>query len=96
MNKVSADWTMWTVALLLPVLPLISAISCGVGQALCPKSEPCCSTYGVCGATANHCGGGCQGEFSFSANPTTASCYADRVNVGRKCVSGLYDFTSTT
>ncbi|KXN72949.1 glycoside hydrolase family 16 protein [Conidiobolus coronatus NRRL 28638] len=49
----------------------------------CPKSAPCCSTYGSCGATFEYCGIGCDAEGSFKP----ASCLKPPV-----CESKKYDF----
>ncbi|KAL6592742.1 glycoside hydrolase/deacetylase [Neocallimastix californiae] len=35
---------------------------CGAKNGACPNGE-CCSQYGYCGSSADHCGTGCQSEF---------------------------------
>jgi hypothetical protein len=31
------------------------------GNRMCPNAGDCCSKWGFCGTTADHCGAGCQG-----------------------------------
>jgi len=36
---------------------------CGPGKGSCPGPNDCCSQYGFCGTTENHCGTGCQSRY---------------------------------
>ncbi|KAJ3067285.1 hypothetical protein HK102_007457 [Quaeritorhiza haematococci] len=70
----------------------------GEAKTSCPSSAPCCSEFGVCGTSPQHCGGGCQIPYSFG--PTSgveAPCYAQRpAPQGNRCISGKYDFRPET
>jgi len=75
------------VALILSVLALISVVSakCGKGISGCPSGN-CCSYWGVCGTTNDHCGSGtrqcvcdckgqnpCMGSTSTPSTPSSGS-----------------------
>ena len=78
------------------LIALASAqLNCSVGSS-CGKDAPCCSEYGICSTSPLHCGGLCQSASSYLSEGDDASCYADRPSIGTQCVSGYYDFTSTT
>jgi hypothetical protein len=36
------------------------------GTVMCSSNAPCCSKYGYCGSTPDHCGNGCQAGKSFN------------------------------
>ncbi|KAK0728914.1 hypothetical protein B0T21DRAFT_203386 [Apiosordaria backusii] len=42
--------------------PLQKRENCGAGLGSCPAGQ-CCSQYGWCGVTSEHCGAGCQSGF---------------------------------
>ncbi|KAF3352872.1 DNA repair and recombination protein RAD26 [Verticillium dahliae VDG1] len=44
----------------------------GTNGWICPKGN-CCSRFGFCGATTDHCAPGCQSAFGFCPTPTPGS-----------------------
>jgi len=74
---------------LLLVSPLLAA-DCGPSGG-CPAGT-CCSQYGYCGTTTDHCGAGCQ---SGSCTSTTTACSATKLCAGGQCCS-QYGYCGST
>jgi len=53
-------------------LPTSTNGKCGPSDGKCP-ADKCCSKYGYCGKTDDHCGKGCQSEFGECKNTTTTT-----------------------
>jgi len=52
-------------------IPISTDGRCGEGHGICPNNK-CCSKYGYCGTTDQHCGTGCQTGFGKCNSITTA------------------------
>jgi len=53
-------------------LPTSTNGKCGKNDGVCP-SDKCCSKYGYCGKSDDHCGKGCQSEFGKCKTTTTTT-----------------------
>ncbi|KAK1541392.1 glycosyl hydrolase family 18 [Colletotrichum paranaense] len=57
--------------------------SCGAGTFYkCPTGN-CCSQYGFCGATAAHCGNGCQSDYGICNGTSTLSSFKTAMANGK-------------
>jgi len=53
-------------------LPISTNGRCGTNDGVCPSGK-CCSKYGYCGKSDDHCGKGCQSEFGECKTTTTTT-----------------------
>jgi len=71
-----------------PIDKIVSAVRgrCGPEYGACAKATECCSKYGWCGTTEEHCGVGCQSEFGkCNSTPSTPSTPSKSSSVKGKC-----------
>ncbi|EFX67861.1 hypothetical protein DAPPUDRAFT_260993 [Daphnia pulex] len=74
---------------LLGSIPLCECQRCGSDQPKCPNNL-CCSTYGYCGATGEHCCSGCQPQYGHChPSSVNASTEATNENVVYKSMETL-------
>ncbi|KAJ9063362.1 putative glycosidase CRH2 [Entomophthora muscae] len=62
--------------------------TCNVSPGMCSQDFPCCSKYGFCGSTPQHCGSGCNATSSFSKT----SCRDSKIG----CQKRVYNMTTST
>ncbi|ORX60785.1 glycoside hydrolase/deacetylase [Piromyces finnis] len=69
----------------------ISAVpNCGKDYGICPSGQ-CCSKYGYCGTTSDHCSTGCQANYGICTNSTITTTNSDLCGkeTGNKCANNL-------